>query len=733
MDLGELPVSRAVKDLIELGVIDLDATADDAPVAEIAELVEPEPGPCTSRSIAGRGRHRGAESVLHPDGGRLGSIDARRVRRRLRPERPAGLRARAGDRRRWTPRRSGPTTASATFDGEATGNGTGTVDGFDPLADLSMARTSFEAPRAGRAGRASRRPRPFLGAGNDAAEVARQLANLSPAAARAVPPRPRPPPTRSGRPPWRRSPGGRRAHRPRAAAPVPRLGQVLSSYIRPMDAAVVIGAAVLGVVVSPYLPAPGGAGAGHGDRRLRQRRGPHRSPRSTRERAVRVLTPVACSSSLALRWEASAVLVPFLLLAAVLVVVSLIDLEHYRHPRPDRLPRAGDVGRPDRRSSRCVEGFDAVFLRNAVIGVGRLLRAPAGAPPDLPRGMGFGDVKLALLMGLYLGWIYADPFQVRSPSSCGPGARQLPGRPGRCRLRPRPRPPGRVPLRPRPGPRLPPRRHLQRRPRRLSHRLRPGSGGRLGPYRGWVLRFLTAGESHGQALVVDRRGPARRAADHGRGHPGRAGPPPPGLRPRPADALRAGRGHAPRRRPPRAHARLAGRHRDRQQRVGARSGPRRCRPAPGETDHAADPAPARPRRPGRHAEVRLHRRPRRARAGLGPRDRGPGRRRGGGQGSCWRTLGVDDRVPRRPHRVGAAPPGVPPRGRRPRARSTSPRCAASTPTAEAAMVDEIKAAAKDGDSPRGHRRGARPTACRSGWAATSTGTASSTPCWPRPS
>jgi leader peptidase (prepilin peptidase)/N-methyltransferase len=25
--------------------------------------------------------------------------------------------------------------------------------------------------------------------------------------------------------------------------------------------------------------------------------------------------------------------------------------------------------------------------------------------------MGFGDVKLALLMGLYLGWIYADPFR----------------------------------------------------------------------------------------------------------------------------------------------------------------------------------------------------------------------------------------------------------------------------------------------------------------------------------
>ena len=41
LELGELPVSRAVKDLIELGVVDLDATSVEEPVAEpVAEPVD---------------------------------------------------------------------------------------------------------------------------------------------------------------------------------------------------------------------------------------------------------------------------------------------------------------------------------------------------------------------------------------------------------------------------------------------------------------------------------------------------------------------------------------------------------------------------------------------------------------------------------------------------------------------------------------------------------------------
>ena len=73
-----------------------------------------------------------------------------------------------------------------------------------------------------------------------------------------------------------------------------------------------------------------------------------------------------------------------------------------------------------------------------------------------------------------------------------------------------------------------------------------------------VLRYLTAGESHGRALVVIVEGlPAGLPVD-GRRHRPRAGPAPARLRPWAPHALRAGRGHDRGRRPPRPHARFAG-------------------------------------------------------------------------------------------------------------------------------------------------------------------------------
>ena len=96
-------------------------------------------------------------------------------------------------------------------------------------------------------------------------------------------------------------------------------------------------------------------------------------------------------------------------------------------------------------------------MRNAVIGSVAYFVLLLVPHLIYPRGMGFGDVKLALLMGLYLGWIYPDPFRsgrlIMWALVLGSGSG-----PGRRRLRPHPGPPGRVPLRPRPRPRLPPRR-----------------------------------------------------------------------------------------------------------------------------------------------------------------------------------------------------------------------------------------------------------------------------------
>ncbi len=175
-----------------------------------------------------------------------------------------------------------------------------------------------------------------------------------------------------------------------------------------MDAAVVIGAAILGVVVSPYLlrlvvQVPAMATVGYVSDE-----DPTITP-TTRERAVRVLTPVTFAL-MAVRWEATTVLVPFLFLAAVLVVVSLIDLEHYRIPDKIVLPAlavsAGLIA-----FVSLLEGFDPVFLRNAVIGSAAYFALLLVPHLIYPKGMGFGDVKLALLMGLYLGWIYADPFR----------------------------------------------------------------------------------------------------------------------------------------------------------------------------------------------------------------------------------------------------------------------------------------------------------------------------------
>ena len=100
---------------------------------------------------------------------------------------------------------------------------------------------------------------------------------------------------------------------------------------------------------------------------------------------------------------------------------------------------------------------------------------------------------------------------------------------------------------------------------------------------------------------------------------------------------------------------LAGRHRDRQHRV-AEVGPRRCPPTPGCPSKVLTQP-----RPG-HADLAgmlkygLRRRPRRARAGLGPRDGGPGGGRDAGQAAagpdrvstCSATSCSWGRPPRRP-------------------------------------------------------------------------------------
>ncbi len=123
-----------------------------------------------------------------------------------------------------------------------------------------------------------------------------------------------------------------------------------------------------------------------------------------RDRALWLLNPLLFGL-MAWRWGAGTVLLVFLVLAAVLLVVSLIDLEHYRIPDRIVFPALA-VSSGLIVVVTLLEGFGLVFVRNAAIGAvayfGLLL------VPHLiyPRGMGFGDVKLALYLGLHLGWLY---------------------------------------------------------------------------------------------------------------------------------------------------------------------------------------------------------------------------------------------------------------------------------------------------------------------------------------
>ena len=195
-----------------------------------------------------------------------------------------------------------------------------------------------------------------------------------------------------------------------------------------------------------------------------------------------------------------------------------------------------------------------------------------------------------------------------------------------------------------------------------------------------------------------RRGAAGRAGGDGRGHPGRAGPPPARLRPRPAPALRGRRADAASAASATA-ARSARRWPSRSRTPSgsaATSGTRRCRPAPGETK-----APLTQVRPG-HADLagmqkygftdardvleRASARETAARVAAGAlaklllrraRRRGALARHPDGPGACRR-----------------APARRPPTW--PMVDESPVRC--FDPAAAEAMIVEIKAAAKDGDS-----------------------------------
>ena len=219
-----------------------------------------------------------------------------------------------------------------------------------------------------------------------------------------------------------------------------------------------------------------------------------------------------------------------------------------------------------------------------------------------------------------------------------------------------------------------------------------------------MLRWLTAGESHGRALLAICEGVpagvevttadvaaalARRRAGYGRGarmkfeqdeveltggvrHGRTLGGP---------VAIRIGNTEWPK-----------------WETVMAAGPGRRGRPRRPGPERAADPAPARPRRPGRDAEVRLRRRPGRPGAGQRPGDGGPGR---AGRGRAP----LPAPGPRAPRSSATSSPSArcaprtalaPLPGDLDRVDADPVRCL--DPAASAAMQAEIDAAKRDGDT-----------------------------------
>ena len=211
------------------------------------------------------------------------------------------------------------------------------------------------------------------------------------------------------------------------------------------------------------------------------------------------------------------------------------------------------------------------------------------------------------------------------------------------------------------------------------------AGGRPVPYDVRMLRMLTAGESHGKALVAVLEGlPAGVPVDpDAAGAPAR--PPTTRSRPRRAPALRVRPLRDPGRRPARSHAGLADRRDDPEPRVrrevrGAHGGHRR-----GRARQEAHAAPAGPRRPGRDRRSTGSTTFATCWSARAPARRPPAWRRARSADGSSPSSGVE--LVSHVVRIGSVkvPARAPaPASRRRRRRSTARRCAASTPTSSKA-------------------------------------------------
>lgn len=99
---------------------------------------------------------------------------------------------------------------------------------------------------------------------------------------------------------------------------------------------------------------------------------------------------------LGLKYPLQGALIPYLVLSSLLIVISFIDLDHFYIP--DKLVLTGVVLWAGLRVF-----LPFITLRNAFLGAGLGFGIMLFIYVASRGGMGFGDVKLAALIGLYLG------------------------------------------------------------------------------------------------------------------------------------------------------------------------------------------------------------------------------------------------------------------------------------------------------------------------------------------
>src|SRR4051795_59330 len=107
------------------------------------------------------------------------------------------------------------------------------------------------------------------------------------------------------------------------------------------------------------------------------------------------------------------VAIAYMLVASMLLAVSVIDLQVYRIPDKIVFPFLAFslVLLPVATRAVTTSTSDTTtIMANALIGMVSFFLVLFVPHLIMPKGMGFGDVKLALVMGLYIGWLGVTKF-----------------------------------------------------------------------------------------------------------------------------------------------------------------------------------------------------------------------------------------------------------------------------------------------------------------------------------